>query len=537
MFTLKHSCRKAFRCVAWQHRNSFLKQDFSLVVLFVDKVHRCSALFFACFKYSMVNKHAIHPLATEFRQKRRVDIEHFVRKCCNNGIRYLPHIARKQDNVDLGILEVLYHRSSKLTNSDSPTQTFHFFVVDDPAINAFAGPGGYIGVNSGLILVTEEESELASVLGHEIAHVTQRHLYQAFQAQGKIQLISLAGMLAAMLIGSKMGGSSYGAQPYCTSKNEGCQPVGSTGQGLAMAAMGAGTQAMINFTRDNEAEADNVGMQILSRSQFDPRSMPTFFERMQQSTRFAGHGTPEFLLTHPVTVSRISDTRNRAEKFLYRQYPDSFTYQLIRAKLRVLINRNPKETLGYFHGAYGQGTKQQRDVTRYGLALTLVADNRPDEGIKILEELTAEYPNQSHFINAWAKAEMDRHNINRAMELFATARERFPNNAAIRFNYAQGLLSANKPELARRLLEEMIHGMVTPEIYEMLAKAYSGVGNEGESHRYLGEAYYADGQTNTAILHMKLARKYSGNNFYLNSVIDDRLQKFIDEEKERRGGK
>ena len=423
------------------------------------------------------------------------------------------------------------------TNSDSPTQTFHFFVVDDPAINAFAGPGGYIGVNSGLILVTEEESELASVLGHEIAHVTQRHLYQAFQAQGKIQLISLAGMLAAMLIGSKMGGSSYGAQPYCTSKNEGCQPVGSTGQGLAMAAMGAGTQAMINFTRDNEAEADNVGMQILSRSQFDPRSMPTFFERMQQSTRFAGHGTPEFLLTHPVTVSRISDTRNRAEKFPYRQYPDSFTYQLIRAKLRVLINRNPKETLGYFHGAYGQGTKQQQDVTRYGLALTLVADNRPDEGIKILEELTAEYPNQSHFINAWAKAEMDRHNINRAMELFATARERFPNNAAIRFNYAQGLLSANKPELARRLLEEMIHGMVTPEIYEMLAKAYSGVGNEGESHRYLGEAYYADGQTNTAILHMKLARKYSGNNFYLNSVIDDRLQKFIEEEKERRGGK
>jgi predicted Zn-dependent protease len=422
-------------------------------------------------------------------------------------------------------------------NSDTPTQIFHFFVVDDLNINAFAGPGGYIGVNSGLILVTEAESELASVLGHEIAHVTQRHLYQAFQAQGKIQLISMAAMLAAMLIGSKVSGSSVGSRAYCTSKNEGCQPSGNTGQGLAMAAMGAGTQAMINFTRDNEAEADNVGMQILARSEFDPRSMPTFFEKMQQSTRFAGHGTPEFLLTHPVTVSRISDTRNRSEKFPYRQYPDSFVYQLIRAKLRVLSARNPIDAVGYFRSLYNQGTKQQQDVTRYGLALALVVHNHAVEGIEKLRELTEEYPYQSHFINALAKSEMDKGDVNKAMEVFATARERFPDNSAIKLNYAKALLVLKKPEPARRLLEELLHGTVTPDLYEMLAQAYSGLGNEAESHRYLGEAYYADGQTKTAILHMKLARKYSGHNYYLNSVIDERLRKFTEEEKERREGK
>ena len=232
--------------------------------------------------------------------------------------------SETQVNKDPEVSEYIQTLGQKLAaNSDNPAQPFHFFVVDNPEINAFAGPGGYIGVNAGLILVSEEESELASVLGHEIAHVTQRHLYQALQASGRIQMISFAAMLAAMLIGSRMGGSGgYQSQPYCTSRNEGCQRSTNAGQGLAMAAMGAGTQAMINFTRDNEAEADNIGMQILSRSEFDPRSMPTFFERMQQSTRFAGHGTPEFLLTHPVTVSRIADTRSRAEKFAYRQYLD-----------------------------------------------------------------------------------------------------------------------------------------------------------------------------------------------------------------------
>jgi len=439
---------------------------------------------------------------------------------------------------DAEVSEYIQTIGQKLAaNSDTPSQSFHFFVVDDANINAFAGPGGYIGVNTGLILVTEAESELASVLGHEIAHVTQRHLYQAYQAQGKIQLVSLAAMLAAMIIGSKVGNSSYGSQPYCTAKNQGCQPSSNAGQGLAMAAMGAGTQAMINFTRDNESEADNVGMQILSRSEFDPRSMPTFFERMQQSTRFAGHQTPEFLLTHPVTVSRIADSRDRSEKFPYRQYPDSMTYQLIRAKLRVHSLKNPKEAIGYFHGLYNQGTKQQQAVTRYGLALALVADHRAEEGIKLLQELQAEYPNQSHFINALAKTEMDRNNVAKAMETFALARDRFPGNDAIRLNYAQALLTDKKPEQARNLIVEILQQTVTPDIYEMLAKAYSGLGNEAESHRYLGEAYYADGQTNVAILHMKLARKYSGNNYYLNSVIDDRLRKFSDEEKERLDGK
>jgi predicted Zn-dependent protease len=441
-------------------------------------------------------------------------------------------------NIDPEVSEYIQSIGQKLAaNSDNPAQPFHFFVVEDPSINAFAGPGGYIGVNAGLILVSEAESELASVLGHEIAHVTQRHLYQALQAQGKIQLLSFAAMLAAMLIGSRAGGgSNYQNQAYCAIGTQGCQRSSSAGQGLAMAAMGAGTQAMINFTRDNEAEADSVGMQILSRSEFDPRSMPTFFERMQQSTRFAGHGTPEFLLTHPVTVSRIADTRSRAEKFSYRQYPDSLPYQLIRAKLRVSSSAGrPREAVDYFQNMLKQGTKQQQDVARYGYALALLADGQVGAGKKLLQDLVAEYPHQSHFINALAKAEMDQRNYPKAMEIFATARERFPANEAIRLNYVQALLVTHKPEPARRLLEEMIRSpVVDPEVYESLAQAYSELGDEAVSHRYLAEAYYADGQTRTAIMHLRLAQKLAGQNFYLNAILDARMHKFADEEKDRK---
>jgi predicted Zn-dependent protease len=433
-------------------------------------------------------------------------------------------------------IQALGHKLA--ANSDNPAQPFHFFVVNEATVNAFAGPGGYIGVNTGLILISEAESELASVLGHEIAHVTQRHLYQALQAQGRIQMLSFAAMLAAALIGARAGSSGYQNQAYCGSGTQGCQRTSNAGQGLAMAAMGAGTQAMINFTRDNEAEADNIGMQILSRSEFDPRSMPDFFERMQQSTRFAGRNMPEFLLTHPVTVARIADTRSRAEKFPYRQYPDGLSYQLIRAKLRVAAAREAREAVDYFKPLLNQGTPQQRDVARYGLALALDADGKADEARKLLQPLAAEYPNQTHFVNALAKFEIDMRNYPKALEIYAAGHERFPANEAIRLNYVQALLTSRKPEPARRLLEEMIHGsVVTPETYEMLGQAYSQLGDEAESHRYLAEAYYADGQTRTAILHLKLARQFAAGNFYLNAVIDDRLHTFLEEEKDKRNEK
>ncbi|MBS1211921.1 MAG: uncharacterized protein H6R26_537 [Proteobacteria bacterium] len=401
-------------------------------------------------------------------------------------------------------------------NSDNPSQVFRFFVVTDPTINAFAGPGGFIGVNSGLILTSEAESELASVLAHEIAHVTQRHLYQAFQAASRLSLPTAAAMLAAVLLGAKAGS-------------------GQLGQAAIMAAQAANIQYQINFTRDNEAEADRVGMQTLSRSEFDPRAMPTFFERMQQSTRFAGRDLPEFLLTHPVTVSRISDTRGRAETFPYRQYPDSFTYQLVRAKLRVQTAATPQQAIDYFKAIGNQGTRQQQDVARYGLAQALVAALKLNEGKQILQKLVLQYPEQSHFINALAYAEVETRNYSEALRLYLAAMERFPGNRAVRLNYTKALLLTGKAREARALLEDLVHEpSPSPEIFNLMGQSYSALGQEAQSHRYVAEAYYAGGQTRAAILQLKIARKLAGNDFYVNAVIDERLKQFIAEEEERR---
>lgn len=417
---------------------------------------------------------------------------------------------------DPEILDYIQSLGQKLTvSSDTPAQTFHFFVVNDPAINAFAGPGGYIGVNSGLILISESESELASVLGHEIAHVTQRHIYQAIQAAGRLSLPAAAAMLAGILIGAKGGGQM--------------------GQAAIMAAQAAATQFQINFTRDNEAEADRVGMQILSKSSFDPRAMPNFFERMQQSTRFAGRNIPEFLLTHPVTVSRISDTRGRAEQFPYRQYPDSTAFAIIRAKLRVTTATNPEDSLNYFKMVSGQGDKVQRDINTYGLALALMANSRLAEARPLFKKLVHDYPDQAQFVHAEAQLEVEDKNYPEATRLFEKALARFPDNRAMTLNYVRVLLTTGKPEQARKLLDAYVRYQgANPDVYELLAEAYSKQGQDAESHRYLGEAYYAAGQTRAAIVHYRLAQRAAGNNFYLNAVIDERLRQFLAEEAERR---
>ncbi len=420
--------------------------------------------------------------------------------------------AQMEINSDLEVTDYIQSLGSKLTaNSDTPAQPFTFFVVNQQVINAFAGPGGYIGVNSGLILLSEEESELASVLAHEISHVTQRHLFQTFQAASRMAIPSALAMLGAALIGAKGGGDAAMA--------------------AMMAAKGASQQYQIDFTRDNEVEADRVDMQIMSKSEFNPRSMPAFFERMQQSTRFAGNRIPEFLLTHPVTVARISDTRDRSEHFAYKQYPDSMAYQIIRAKLRVITAPSPRNALDYFLTMHNRGTGQQQDVMAYGTALAQSKLGQTEKAKATFQRLVQTYPHQSQFMNALAGTEMDAKNFHKAAELYELALQRFPDNQAMTLNYVRALLNTQQAAKARQLLHGFLkHHPPTPDVYELMAETYSKLGMEGESHRYYAEGYYLLGQTKSALLQLQLAKRVAGNNFYLNSVIDERMEHWRSQE-------
>lgn len=402
-----------------------------------------------------------------------------------------------------------------VSGSDAPQQPFHFFVVMSPEINAFAGPGGYIGINSGLISMTDSEDELASVLAHEIAHVTQRHLYQAFEAAGRLSIPTAAATLAAILIGTQSP---------------------ELGQAALIAAQAASTQHQINFTRDNEQEADRVGMKTLVRSNFDPRSMPKFFERLQQSTRFYGQGPPEFLRTHPITVSRISDTRNRAEKYPHKQYPDSLDYQLTQAKLRVLDGGQNSETNKYFRARLSQGSEAQQTVALYGVGMTELARLNFKKAKAIFQKLRREHRKQSQFVVALAKTELESQNYAVALGLLDEAARLFPDNHAVALERVQAMLKAGKPDAARELLLEQARRQTRPdpEIYKLLAQANGALNRSAEMHRYMAEYYYHTGDTEAAIIQARLGQSAAKDNYYLSAVLEERLRHFQAEEEDRR---
>jgi len=418
-------------------------------------------------------------------------------------------------NQDAEIQQYIQTIGEKLViNSDAPSNPFHFFVVMEKDINAFAGPGGYIGVNSGLILMTEAESELASVMAHEIAHVTQRHLYRAYEASSRLSIPTAAATLAAILLGTQ-------------------SPA--LGQAAIVAIQAGNVQFQIDFTRENEAEADRVGMQTLAGSQFDPRSMPTFFERLQQSSRYYGQNVPEFLRTHPVTSSRISDTRGRAETYPYKQYPDSLGYQLTKAKIRVLTGADQAETLKFFQSQSTQGTTEQRVVARYGLGLSALNSQKFNDAEAIFQQLIKEYPNQPQYVSALARTALESKNYSVALTRYKKLSEQFPDNEAIKLEYVSALLKAGNAEQAKKILFQLKPRTQQQPVYsQLLAQVYSDLNQPAESHRYLAEYYYATGQTGDAILQIKLAQKSKGLNFQLSSILNERLNFFVNEEEEAR---
>lgn len=421
------------------------------------------------------------------------------------------HLSINSDNE---IRQYIQNLGKQLTKySDNPSSQFHFFMVMDASINAFAGPGGYIGINSGLVLMTEAESELASVMTHEIAHVTQRHLYRAFEAASKLSIPTAAATLAAILIGTQ-------------------NPA--IGQAAIMAIQAGSTQHQINFTRDNEQEADRVGLKNLFKADYNPRSMPTFFERLQQSSRFYGKNIPDFLRTHPVTTSRISDTRGRANQYAYQHYPSSIDYLLTQAKLRVLTANNSQQTLDYFRLHKQQGTQQQRDIASYGLGWALLDVQQFKQAQTIFRTLKDKYPNQFQYLNALAYATLEQKKYPAALKLYQQELRKFPNNTAVNLDYIQALLKAKQTKLAQQKLQQLdISIKQQPLYFELLAQTYADLNQMAESQRYLAEYYYLIGLTKTAILHIKLAQKSKPMNFYLRAILSERLRFFTAEELER----
>ncbi|WP_181919623.1 M48 family metalloprotease [Alkalilimnicola ehrlichii] len=371
------------------------------------------------------------------------------------------------------------------SHSDSPEQEFHFFVVDNSAINAFAMPGGYIGINTGLILAARSESELAGVVAHEIAHVTQRHLARGFAESQRINLRTTAMLLASLILASQ--------DPQA-------------GSAAAMAGMAGSIQQQLGFSREHEYEADRVGIRILAAAGFDPMGMPRFFERLAQATQYRNQ-PPEWLSTHPLTEGRISDTASRARVLSNRQDIDVFEtgeFELMQARLQVINSRRPDQAVNRFRRAIERnGT---HPAYRYGLALALQADGQPEKAQALFEELLEAYPDEPIYMVALAAVTLEVGEVERSKELFEEVTSLYPNHEAARLRYAEALISTGDASEAQRLLNRGLPAAGSiPGYYWRLARAASEAGNTAEAHMAMAEHYYQEGELRSALTQLRQA--------------------------------
>ena len=389
-------------------------------------------------------------------------------------------------------------------------QRFTFFVVKDSAINAFALPGGFIGVNAGLLTATASESELAGVLAHEIAHVTQRHIARSVQNAGRSNMASAAAVLAAILVATTTG-----------------MPPDAL-LGTITAAQSLAAQSQINFTRTNEAEADSVGMSFLANAGFDPYGMPSFFWTLQQRSGNAGALVPELLRTHPVTSERIAETRSRAAQLTRPAVEDSTSYALVRERLRTQML--PPDT--NFRDLYGDATSADLptgDERRYGRALALMtAGDKASlaEATGLLKDLTDRRPDVTLYHTALGQAQLASGDIEGSLRTLEHALELFPRNVPVTVRYAESLMHAGEPARAHSLLLDLFNNVPpTPDQARYIALVASAAGDTGDAYYYMSEYHVMGGELQMAIDQLRLALAVPG----LNDVQRQRFQARIDE--------
>ena len=366
---------------------------------------------------------------------------------------------------------------------------FHFFVVRAPSINAFALPGGYIGVHTGLIGATADESELAGVLAHEIAHVTQNHISRQIQAMRGNSIMTMATMLAAMLVGGLLGGG------------------GDLMQGALMAGTGLAQQQQINFTRAHEHEADRIGIGTLYAAGFDPRGLPSFFETMSRTESLSAKAIPEILRTHPVSVNRIAEARSRIAPNMAREVENSLGYYLARAQAQLLGASSPEEALRRFRSEPSQ--ESDADAGKfYGEALALLAIGRAAEARAVLATLRAQYPDSIPVRIAAARASAAAGDARAARQAFDDALALFPGNVSLAHRYAEALLAEGQAPRARELLTGYLReGRLNPDTTRLLAQASGESGQVADAHYYMAEYELARRNLNGAHTQLQLALK------------------------------
>ena len=397
--------------------------------------------------------------------------------------------------------------------SSDARQDFEFFIMRDATLNAFAMPGGFIGVHTGLILAAQSESELAGVLAHEVSHVTQRHIARQISRQGQVSALSLAGLALALLAS---------------------RASSDLAQAAAFGSQAGVIATQLNYTREFEREADRIGFQTLQRANFNVQGMAAFFERLQKRSRLVENNAPAYLRTHPLTGERISDMQNRSKDEAYRQVPDSIEFQLVRAKLKA-AQGTPQESFVFFDESLKERKYLSEAASRYGLVAALIRLKRyarATQELRLLRDIVRASP----IVDALgARIQHEAGDYGAAQQAYRDALKNYPGNRTLVYGYADALLRGGKPDVALELIENRLQSEATDSrLYQLRAQCYAALSKPFLQHRALAEYQYRLGNLRAAIEQLLLAQATRDGDFFQQSSVDARLRQLRAMEKETR---
>jgi predicted Zn-dependent protease len=389
--------------------------------------------------------------------------------------------------------------------SEAEPPALTVYAIRDPRINAFALPGGYMGVNAGLLTAVRSESELAGVMAHELAHVTQRHVARTMEGTQTANLATWAAVLAAIIAAS--------ANP------EVVIAALSVGQAAAY-------QREVNFTRAHELEADRIGIRTMARAKFDPEGVATFFLRLEQQSRLYGNQIPEFLRTHPVNTTRISEARMRAAAMPKAKVRDPLEFALMQARARVLTSERPSQAVEYFKGQLGGA---DAPGPRYGLAMAYLRLGEHARASEALQPVLDAHPRQPNVALLKGRIQLAQGATDAALETLSRNLDYFPRYAPAILEYADALIAARKPDEARQVLLSHEQALGTRiETYRLLAYAARDAGHTIEAQYQMANYLFERGDGPGAIAQLDAALRLSSLSSQERSKLKARRQEIAE---------
>ncbi|WP_407315506.1 M48 family metalloprotease [Pseudomonas sp. nanlin1] len=383
-----------------------------------------------------------------------------------------------------------------------------FILIDSKELNAFAAPGGIVGVNGGLFLNAQTEGEYIGVLAHELAHLSQRHFARGVEAQQRMQVPMMAALLTGIVIAAAGGGDA--------------------GIAAIAGSQAAAIQEQRRFSRQNEQEADRIGIINMEKAGYDPRNMPNMFGRLMRL--YGGsRRPPEFLLTHPVTESRIADTSNRAEQAPPGGKEDSPQYQLMRARTQLMYEDTPGMAAKQFRAQLEENPKS--DTARYGLAIAQIKGGQLNEARENLKALLAKSPDGRTYNMAQIDLEITNNRLADAQQRLDRMRSLYPDSYPLNQQRVDLLLKQNRTADAEKALDDLLKSRPDdPDVWYLVAETRGLNNNIVGLHQARAEYFARVGDFSQAIQQLDFAKRRVADNFQMASRIDARQKELMKQE-------